>query len=233
MKNLNSQSFRSAITQVNELGFASIDLIADLPEELGQQLYEKMNAIDLHPSRARYYNEIAFYWPEDWSDIKEGIGSFHEQKSLKYIYPKTEAQGIMTKNFGEFTTNSILNFVETIKNLTISNHIGLKNNELRLARVMLRQMNESDKTTHGGSDYHEDSGYQNRPYQQLLSVILTTHGIPTTAERYTPKVGELLIFNALDRRRLLGLKDELAFIHTGPKTGPKMFFFFEFLGPRI
>jgi hypothetical protein len=232
MRSLNAQYFQSAMAQVNELGFASIDLSVDLPEELGQQLYEKMNIIDLHPSRARYYNEIAFYWPEDWSDVKEGIGSFHEQKSLKYIYPKANAQEIMTKNFGESTTNSILNFTEMIKNLTISNHIGLKNNELRLARVMLRQMNESDKTTHGGSDYHEDSGYQDRPYQQLLSVILTTDGIPTTAKRYTPKVGELLIFNALDRRHLLGLNDELAFIHTGPKTGPKMFFFFEFLGPR-
>lgn len=137
MKNLNSQNFRSAIAQVNELGFASIDLSADLPKELGQQLYEKMNAIYLNPSRARYYNEIAFYWPEDWSDVNEGIGSFHEQKSLKYIYPKADAQGVMTKHFGESTTNSILNFAETVKNLTVSNHIGLKNNELRLARVML------------------------------------------------------------------------------------------------
>lgn len=138
----------------------------------------------------------------------------------------------MNQHFGEATTNSILSFAETVKKLTISNHTGLKNNDLKLARVMLRQMNENDVTTHGGSDYHEDSGYQNRPYQQLLSAIITTHGIPTVAERYEPKVGELLIFNALDRRRLLGMPEDLAFIHTGPKSGPKMFFFFEFLGPR-
>lgn len=65
MKNLNPQKFQEAISQVNEAGFASIDLSADLPSEIGLQLYEKMNSVDLHPSRARYYNELAFYWPED------------------------------------------------------------------------------------------------------------------------------------------------------------------------
>lgn len=230
MKNLTPQNFKDAIVKVNEIGFASIDISADLPKELSSELYEKFNSVDLHPSRAKYYNEIAFYWPEDWADVPEGIAAFHEQKSLKHIYPQKQAQEIMNQHFGESITNSIFNFARTVKELTISNHFGLKNNELKLARVMIRQMNEQDHTTHGGSDYHEDSGYQNRPYQQLLSVILTTHGIPTAADRYSAKLGELLIFNALDRRRLLGMKDDLAFIHTGPKSGPKLFFFFEFLG---
>lgn len=164
--------------------------------------------------------------------MPDSIAAFHEKKSLRHIYSVDDAQKLLGGHFGETITKSIFTFAEKIKNLTISNHHGLPNNELRLARVIMRQMSEDDHTLHGGSDWHEDSGYADRPYQQLLSVIVTTHGIPTVAERYNPKVGELLFFNALDRRKLLGMGDELAFIHTGPKSGPKMFFFFEFLGPR-
>src|SRR5207248_2959090 len=105
-------------------------------------------------------------------------------------------------------------------------------NEIRLSRVMVRQMNEKHITTHGAFEFHEDQGYIDRPYQQLLSVIITTFGIPTEAVRYRPKPGEIVIFNARDRRRLLGLSENLAFVHKGPRSGPKMFFFFEFLGPR-
>ncbi|MGE0526895.1 MAG: hypothetical protein AB7P49_07530 [Bdellovibrionales bacterium] len=130
------------------------------------------------------------------------------------------------------TIDSVLEFTLKVRELTRRNHFGLPNNELRLARVMLRQMNEGHRTGHRGSEYHEDIGYAGRPYQQLLSVIITTYGIPTEAHRYRPRVGELLLFNAYDRRRLLGLSEEMAFIHRGPKRGPKMFFFFEFLGPR-
>ena len=93
-------------------------------------------------------------------------------------------------------------------------------------------MNEYHQTKHNGSEFHEDAGYSDRPYQQLLSAVLTTYGIPTEGQRKTPELGELVLFNAYDRRRLLGLPEELAFVHKGPKSGPKMFFFFEFLGPR-
>ncbi len=47
MKNLTPQNFKDAITQVNEKGFASIDLSHDLPRELGSELYEKMNKVNL------------------------------------------------------------------------------------------------------------------------------------------------------------------------------------------
>jgi len=66
MQNLNSENFQNAISLVNKAGFAAIDLSEELPKELGPDLYHKMNQITLHPSRERYYNEIAFYWPEDW-----------------------------------------------------------------------------------------------------------------------------------------------------------------------
>jgi hypothetical protein len=192
-----------------------------------------MDQVDFHPARNTYYNEIAFYWPEDWKDVPQGIGAFHEQKSLQRIYPTSEAEKIMIQHFDSVVTEAIFSFALQIKTLTISNHHGLPNNELRLARVMVRQMSENQITRHSGANYHEDRGYSDRPYQQLLSVIITTHGIPTVAERHEAKIGELLLFNAYDRRKLLGLKDDLAFIHTGPKSGPKLFFFFEFLGPRI
>jgi hypothetical protein len=232
MQKLNAENFRQAISLVNKNGFASIDVSEDLPKELGSALYKKMDKVTLHPSRERYYNELAFYWPEEWADVPEGIGSFHEQKSLKHIYPVDDAQKILIQHFGASTMSAIIAFAEKIKILTIANHHGLPNNELRLARVIIRQMGDADRTTHGGSDWHEDSGYVDRPYRQLLSVVVTTHGIPTAAKKHSSKVGELLIFNARDRRKLLGMNDELAFIHTGPKSGPKMFFFFEFLGPR-
>jgi len=232
MTQLTDKNFREAMAAVNTQGFAAIDLSREILPHLGQELYAKMDGIHFHKNRATYYNEIAFYWPEDWSDVELGIGAFHEQKSLKNILPHSEAAELLQTHFGSDLASSIIAFVEKIKTLTVSNHFGLNNNELRLARVMMRQMNQSDHTSHGGANDHEDIGYANRPYQQLLSVIVTTFGIPTEAERHAAKVGELLLFNAVDRRKLLGLSEELAFIHKGPKSGPKMFFFFEFLGPR-
>lgn len=231
MKNLTPKNIHSAIEKVNREGFATIDLSEDISPDLGVNLYEIMNNKEFHPSRAHYYNEIAFYWPDDWKDVSEGIGSFHEQKSLKQILPFPQAKHLLLSHFGGEITQAIVDFVSQVKNLVVSQHHGLSNNELRLSRVMIRQLNENDHTLHGGSDCHEDQGYSNRPYQQLLSAVITTHGIPTAAGRYEAKVGELLIFNAFDRRRILGLCDDLAFVHSGPKTGPKMFFFFEFLGP--
>ena len=230
--NLNSENVRKAIARVNEVGFASIDLRTDLPQTLGIDLYDLMERKSFHPSRETYYNEIAFYWPEDWLDVPESIGSFHEQKSLTHILPFSNAQQLLKDNFGDEITQAVVNFTSLVKNLIVSEHHGLFNNELRLSRVMARQMNASHQTTHGGSDFHEDRGYSDRPYQQLLSAIITTYGIPTTAKNIEAKVGELLIFNAFDRRRLLGQSEDLAFVHKGPKSGPKMFFFFEFLGPR-
>lgn len=232
MKNLIPENFRTAISKINETGYASIDLSTDIPNLLGIDLYTMMDRQNFHPSRAHYYNEIAFYWPEDWHGIPEGIGAFHEQTSLKYILPFPPARDLLLDHFGIEATQAIVDFVSRVKNLVVSQHHGLPNNELKLSRVMLRQMNENDRTMHGGSNFHEDQGYAHRPYQQLLSAVITTYGVPTTANRYESKVGELLIFNAFDRRRILGLADELAFIHSGPKSGPKMFFFFEFLGPR-
>ena len=229
---LSSENVRKAIARVNEVGFASIDLRADLSHSLGIDLYNLMEQKSFHPSREMYYNEIAFYWPEDWHEVPESIGSFHEQKSLKHILPFSNAQQLLQDSFGDEITQAVVNFTSLVKNLIVSEHHGLLNNELRLSRVMLRQMNARHKTSHGGSDFHEDRGYSDRPYQQLLSAIITTHGIPTTAQNFEAKVGDLLIFNAFDRRRLLGQSEELAFVHKGPKSGPKMFFFFEFLGPR-
>lgn len=228
---LNDKDFVNAFSQVNIHGFASLNLHSDTIDRLGESLYLSIDKVNLHPQRESYYNEIAFYWPYDWSDIENGIGTFHEQKSLAHILNVDDAKKILLENIEESLTNSIIDFAFQIKQFIVKNHHGLNNNELRLSRVMVRQMNESHITKHGGSDIHEDKGYSHRPYQQLLSAIVTTYGIPTMAERYQPKVGELLIFNAYDRRRLLKMENDHAFIHQGPKSGPKMFFFFEFLGP--
>ncbi len=229
---LGDAQIRDAIDLVNRKGFASLALPASVVFELGHLLYQDMDTVSFHPNRQSYYNEIAFYWPEDWLDVDRGIGSFHDQRSLRHILPIGDAQNVLREKLGIRHTAAILNFASDIKRLVIRNHHGLRNNELRLSRVMVRQMNESNQTTHGGSEVHEDIGYTGRRYQQLLSAIVTTHGIPTESAIYQPKLGELLIFNAYDRRRLLGLSDDFAFFHKGPKTGPKMFFFFEFLGPK-
>ena len=230
---LNIENFERAILEVNKSGFAAIDLSKDLPDHLSEKLYTAMDSNTFHPNRSRYYNELSFYWPEDWSDVEGGIGSFHEERSLEYILPFPEAEALMNEHFGEDQTKTITNFAKQVKKQTVSAHRGLANNELRLSRAILRQMNEGDSTEHLAYEYHKDIGYSDRPYQQLLSVVITTYGIPTIAHRYTPKVGELLFFNAYDRRRLLDLGKEQAFIHKGPKSGPKMFFFFEFLGPKM
>lgn len=228
---LNDKKFENAIVLLNQQGYSSLELHSDTIDRLGKSLYLSIDKIQLHPQRENYYNEIAFYWPQDWSDVDQGIGAFHEQKSLTHIFSVDDAKRVLSEKIGEAHTNSIIDFAFQVKQFIIKNHHGLKNNELRLSRVMVRQMNTNHHTKHGGSDLHEDMGYSGRPYQQLLSAIVTTYGIPTKAERHQPKVGELLIFNAYDRRRLLGRSDDFAFIHRGPKSGPKMFFFFEFLGP--
>jgi hypothetical protein len=229
---LSSAQVNDAIGFVNRHGYAALKLPPQLVFRLGEPLYLAMDAATFHACREKYYNEIAFYWPEDWDDVDQGICSFHEHKSLRHIFPARVAKKILTEKIGRVHSDSILNFASQIKRLVIQNHHGLKNNELRISRVMVRQMNDSNLTTHSGSEFHEDIGYSDRPYQQLLSVSVTTHGIPTESAIYQPKAGELLLFNAYDRRRVLGLNDEFAFVHKGPKTGPKMFFFFEFLGPR-
>jgi hypothetical protein len=229
---ITEKQMKDAIGLVNLRGYASLELPPDLVFSLGESLYRAMDAHVFHPDRQKYYNEIAFYWPEDWQDVEQGIAAFHEQKSLRYILPFQEAQKILSEKIGSNSSHTIFDFATQIKQLIVRNHHGLKNNELRLSRVMVRQMNEDHMTTHGGSDVHEDIGYSHSPYRQLLSAIVTTYGIPTESKTYQPKVGELLIFNAYDRRKLLGLNDDLAFLHKGPKSGPKMFFFFEFLGPR-
>jgi hypothetical protein len=229
---ITEKQMKDAISLVNLRGYASLELPSDLVVNLGASLYRAMDAHVFHPDRQKYYNEIAFYWPEDWRDVDLGLAAFHEEKSLRHILPFQEAQKILSKKIGAISSHAIFDFVVQIKRLIVQNHHGLKNNELRLSRVMVRQMNEGHLTTHGGSDVHEDIGYSHRPYRQLLSAIVTTYGIPTESKTYQPKIGELLIFNAYDRRKLLGLNDDLAFLHKGPKSGPKMFFFFEFLGPR-
>ncbi len=229
---LTDENVQSAIALVNEQGYAAVSLHPDVVAKLGHSLYQAIDAITLHPQRDTYYNEIAFFWPNDWSDVEHGIGAFHEQRSLSKIYPADKAKTILDEQIGLDHSDAILNFASQVKQLIVRHHHGLKNNELRLARVMIRQMNEKNSTKHSGSNLHEDIGYNDRPYQQLLSVIVTTFGIPTEAIKHQSKVGELLIFNAYDRRRLLERNDDFAFIHTGPKSGPKMFFFFEFLGPR-
>lgn len=232
MTSLTAEKMKAAISLVNKQGYAALDLPNKYQVELGEALYQAVDSVTLHPSRDTYYNEIAFYWPEDWFDVEHGICSFHDERSLRYIYSAKDARNILTEKIGEAHTEAILEFASHIKHLVIENHHGLQNNELRLARVMVRQMNENQHTRHSGASIHEDIGYSDRPYQQLLSVVATTHGIPTKADRYPAKLGELLIFNAYDRRRLLSMSQEHAFLHEGPKTGPKMFFFFEFLGPR-
>ena len=232
MLDLLETHMRRAIATVNKDGFAAIDLSTSLPIELGHELYSALDPITLHPGRSKYYNEVALYWPEDWVGVENGIGSFHEQSSLKYIYPVDKGFRLLEQNLGSNQALAILDFVRAVKIATIKHHFGLANNELRLSRVMIRQMGERDRTFHGGADWHEDIGYPDRGYQQLLSVIITTFGNVTISERHNCKVGELLVFNAYDRRRLLGHGPEKAFMHCGPKSGPKMFFFFEFLGPR-
>ncbi|MBL7689621.1 MAG: hypothetical protein JNJ49_16410 [Bdellovibrionaceae bacterium] len=229
---LTDEKIQSAISLVNQQGYAAIDLHSDVVNKLGKPLYQAIDAVTLHPQRDKYYNEIAFFWPEDWQGVEQGIGSFHEQKSLDKIYQADAAKTILGEKIGSSYSDVILDFAFQVKQLIIRHHHGLKKNELRLARVMVRQMNEKNLTRHNGSNLHEDIGYNNRPYQQLLSAIVTTFGIPTEAIRHQARVGELLIFNAYDRRRLLEMNENLAFVHKGPKSGPKMFFFFEFLGPR-
>ncbi len=223
---------RDAIRQVNERGYAALTLPEDLITKLGEPLYKSVDQVTLHPNREKYYNEIAFYWPEDWRDVDRGIGAFHNENSLRHIYSNSDAERILNEKIGPDQTALVMSFSFQIKQLVVTNHHGLVNNEIRLARVMIRQMNENQRTAHGGADVHEDIGYNDRPYRQLLSVILTTHGLPTQSATYNARPGELLMFNAYDRRQLLGMGEDLAFLHKGPKSGPKMFFFFEFLGPR-
>lgn len=232
MAALTAEKMKAAISLVNKQGYAALDLPNEYHLALGEALYHAVDSVTLHPNRDTYYNEITFYWPEDWFDVEHGICSFHDEKSLRSIYPANVAQKILIDKIGESHTEAIFEFASQIKHLVIENHHGLQNNELRLARVIVRQMNENQQTQHSGASIHEDIGYSDRAYQQLLSVIATTYGIPTRADRYQAKLGELLIFNAYDRRRLLSMSQDLAFYHEGPKSGPKMFFFFEFLGPR-
>lgn len=226
--------FNELITEVNSTGFASIQLDMTFPEikPLGQDLYLAMDSISLDIQKS-YYNELAFYWPEDWSDLALGLANFHEDSTIKYIWSKQKASQFMNVNFGEKVSYTLINFSERVKSLVTKNHFGLENNELRLSRVIVRQMNENHSTHHRAINFHEDIGYSSKAYQHLLSVALTTYGTPTESKsNKVINVGELLMFNAYDRRRLLGLQEKYAFIHRGPKSGPKMFLFFEFLGPN-
>jgi hypothetical protein len=223
--------FRNIFDQVNTLGFSVVDLTVQFNPLLGEPLYKAMDAVKLHPMSATYYNEIAFYWPEDWKDVSDGIGCFHAIKDVERVYAAQKANLILQESLGAHFAEAIFSFAESLKGNIVRNHIGLDNNELRLSRVMIRQMNERHVTHHGAIEFHEDRGYVGRTYRQLLSAIVTTFGIPTEGKGYSPKVGELVIFNSRDRRESLGLDQQYAFIHRGPKSGPKMFFFFEFLGP--
>ena len=211
--------FNELITEVNSTGFASIQLDMKSPEikPLGQDLYLAMDSISLGIQKS-YYNELA---------------NFHEESTIKYIWPKQKAGQFMNVNFGEKVSSTLINFSERVKSLVTKNHFGLENNELRLSRVIVRQMNENHSTQHRAINFHEDIGYSSKAYQHLLSVALTTYGNPTESKsNKVINVGELIIFNAYDRRRLLGLHEKYAFIHRGPKSGPKMLLFFEFLGPN-
>ncbi|MGE0763755.1 MAG: hypothetical protein AB7N80_10800 [Bdellovibrionales bacterium] len=229
---LNQQTFHNAIAKVNKDGFSTINLKKIFPANLGRDLFDAMDRVDFHSSRADYYNEVCLHWPEDWKDVPNGLAAFHDSDHLAQILSNEDAKKLLQENLGAKLTRSIFNFTEKIKNLIMRTHHGLPNNELRLSRLMIRQMGPTQTTTHGTADLHEDLGYEHRPYQQLLSAVLTTYGAPTIAPRHPCQIGELLIFNAFDRRRILGLPETQAFVHKGPKSGPKLLFFFEFLGPQ-
>jgi hypothetical protein len=229
---ISDQEVRDAFHLVNRQGFAAIALQPDKWNKLAEPLYQSMDSTPLHPNRKKYYNEVSFFWPEDWRDVENGIGSFHDPSTVREIFAAEDARILLSRTLSPDLCDAVFDFSETINHLITANHHGLPNCELKLSRVMIRQMNERHQTDHAGSNFHEDIGYSDRPYQQLVSVVLTTFGIPTEAKKYSAGVGELLIFNAFDRRRILGLTEDFAFIHRGPKSGPKMFFFFEFLGPK-
>jgi len=231
-KNLSSTTIFNAISEVNKAGFSSIDISNMVLPTLGENLYNIMDKYDFHENRYSYYNEVSFYWPEDWNDVENGIGSFHKEAELKTILPFKKAKLFLDESLGQNLSSLVFEFTSKVKELIVENHHGLLNNELKLSRAMVRQMNQHSFTKHQGADFHEDCGYSNTNYQQLLSAIVTTHGKPTEALNYSPKLGELVILNAYHRRKLLNLSKDYAFIHKGPKSGPKLFFFFEFLGPR-
>ncbi|MBO9666244.1 MAG: hypothetical protein J7501_05475, partial [Bdellovibrio sp.] len=119
MTKLTDSNFREAISQVNRDGFAALDISAEILPHLGEELYLKMDQINFHEKRSTYYNEIAFYWPEEWSDVELGIGAFHEQRSLKNILPHSEAAVLLKNNFGETLAAQIVKFVSDVKELTI------------------------------------------------------------------------------------------------------------------
>ena len=153
--------------------------------------------------------------------------------TIKQIHPASHALAILEPCAGKTLSRKLIDFTRLINQRVVQNHHGLKNNLLRLSRVMVRQMNEHHCTRHAGSVLHEDQGYRNKPLRQLISVVVTTYGTPTLSAIHTANVGELLMFNARDRREELGLPMNKAFLHRGPVSGPKMFLFFEFLGPSL
>ncbi len=230
-----SQKVKTAMQDINSVGFSVIDLKGKTPEILGKPLYLAMDKKKLHANRDSYYNEIAFYFPDDWKKVSSGLKSFHDESTTLFIHDSEKASRIIDNELGLKFTPVILGFTQTVNNLVTKYHCGLKDNELKLARCMIRQMNERHNTSHLGSEVHEDQGYTGRAYRQMVSAILTTYGTPTISDKYSAKVGEMLIFNAKDRRVELGLDESKAFLHRGPKSGPKLLFFFEFLGvnPKV
>ena len=228
---LSSDSFSKAFLEVDQRGWGKIDLQKHPPILNGSKLYNLMDKGYDSGKRGMYYNEIAFNWFNEWVEAG-GIQSYHDLETSKSIFDVSAAKEIYTKIFGDKLAKDLLDLISQIKELCIEHHPDKYNRNLKLGRVLLRQMNEHETTNHSGSEWHEDTGYSNKPFFQYLSAAITLHGKPTLAEKYSPEVGQLLIFNNYHRRIDLKLSDDFAFKHKGPKSGPKLFLFFEFLIPQ-
>ena len=210
---------------VNTEGFAAIDVSHLLSAIEGSQIYQAMDTGFSAPDRGHYFNEISFNWGETESDAAMG---FHDQKTIATIHSVQEAQSLLRQFLSESTTFEFMSFLLWVKESCLRLDL-----DLVLARCMIRQYGPSEEAQPRFSSWHEDQGWVGKEYEQHLTAAITLHGIPTEAQRHKVKVGELLVFNAKDRRLKLGLGDSKRFLHRGPSHGPKLFVFWEFLKKKM
>ena len=169
---LMSPSFKNAMNEINSKGFSAVDLRGQVPNLLGESLYSAMNKRDLHPNKDNYYNEIAFYFTKDWEDVSGGLSNFHDEATLGIIFDSKEASRLIDHQLGQGFSSAILKWCRTVSELITNYHFGLDDNEIRLSRCMIRQMDHDHKTAHLGAKLHEDQGYSGRNYRQLVSAVL-------------------------------------------------------------
>lgn len=210
-----------SLKQLNHEGFVALSMRGLKIFGLGEQVYFGFDKNYQAPDRENYFNELAFNWG---GDDKRAARGFHDEKTLKSIHSLETAKGILNNIVSADIVSELLHFLVWVKESCLQ-----LDPELAVSRCMIRQYNQLEKAQPRFSSWHEDQGWSDREYQQHLTAAITLYGIPTEAKRHKVEVGDLLVFNAKDRRIALKLDDSKVFLHRGPKHGPKLFIFWEFL----